>query len=357
MKILFWSPYPSEGASNRYRIEQYLLYLKQEGIDYKLHSFWGSAAFKILYKKGCYIRKSYFFLLGTIRLLIDIMQISRYTTVFIHREIYPVGGAFFERILHLLKKTIIFDFDDAIFLSASSLSNNFIERFKKPQKMITIIKLSQAVIAGNSYLADFARQYNLRVSIIPTPIDTEKYFPNVNMCHAENIVIGWMGSITTLDFLKSMKRVFIKIHQNFEQVKFKIIGGDFAINGLPSIICKPWSMEEERGDLRTIDIGIMPMPDNEWTRGKCGFKAILYMSMGIPCVCSPVGMNKEIIKDGENGFLVNSEDEWFEKLSFLIKNTEVRRKIGLAGRKTVEEKYSVAANVARFLDILKSVRK
>ncbi|KKT72855.1 MAG: Glycosyltransferase [Microgenomates group bacterium GW2011_GWA2_44_7] len=135
------------------------------------------------------------------------------------------------------------------------------------------------------------------------------------------------------------------------------MGGNFSIDGLSTIISKPWSMEEEIEDLKTFDIGIMPMPDNEWTRGKCGFKAILYMNMGIPCVCSPVGVNREIITDGVNGFLAGTDEEWIEKLSLLIENAELRKKLGMAGRKTVEEKYSVNINAPRCLEIFKRVYK
>src|SRR3989338_7001780 len=354
MRVLFWVPYPTEGASNRYRVEQYLPYLKKNGIKYSLHPLWSSSAYKILYKRGYFHNKVYFFILGTIFRIFDLFAIFQYDIIFIHREAYPINGAFFETILSLLKKSIIFDFDDAIYLPASSRSNNFIEKFKRPEKVKYIISKSKHVITGNRYLSDFALRYNHSVSIIPTPIDTDKYFP-VAKNHSDGIVIGWMGSITTLDFLNKIKNTFISLSNRFPHIKFKIVGGKFSIDGLSTIISKPWSMEEEIRDLKTFDIGIMPMPDNDWTRGKCGFKAILYMNMGIPCVCSPVGMNKEIITDGINGFLASTEEEWVEKLSLLIKVPELRNRIGIAARKTVEERYSVKVNAPKYLEVLKKV--
>jgi glycosyltransferase involved in cell wall biosynthesis len=149
--------------------------------------------------------------------------------------------------------------------------------------------------------------------------------------------------------------VFIRLSERFPHIKFKIVGSSFSINGLSNIISKPWSLKEEIEDLRTFDIGIMPMPDNEWTRGKCGFKAILYMSMGIPCVCSPVGVNKEIITDGINGFLADTENKWIEKLSLLIEDSDLRQRIAIAGRMTIEERYSVTVNAPSFLEIINKV--
>ena len=354
MRVLFLVPYPTEGASNRYRVEQYLPYLEKAGISYTLRPFWNSSAFAILYKPGFCFRKFYYFVLGTISRIFDLVRIFQYDVVFIHREAYPIGGTFFENILAKLRKPFIFDFDDAIFLSTCSSPNNFIERYKRPQKVANIIKMAKHVIAGNRYLADFALHYNRSASIIPTPIDMSKYYLNEKKDDKE-VIIGWVGSITTLSFLNAVKDVFIKLSKRFPNIKFKIIGGIFPIEGLTNVLSKPWSLDEEVEDLMSFDIGIMPMPDNAWTKGKCGFKAILYMSVGIPCVCSPVGVNKEIIKDGCNGFLANSEQDWLEKLSLLIENPGLREKLGKEGRKAVEEKFSVEVNAPKILNILKDV--
>lgn len=354
MKILFWVPYPKEGASNRYRVEQFLPTLENAGIEYDLHPFWNSAAFRILYKDGRYLRKFYFFVIGTFFRLVDILNIFNYDFVFIHREAFPIGCVFLEGILSKLKKPFIFDFDDAIFISSSSIPNSFIEKLKNPQKINKIIKLCECVIAGNGYLADFALRYNSNVSIIPTSIDTDKYYP-MHSRRDDRVTIGWIGSITTLHFLKLLNNVFLGLSRRFPQLKLMIIGGNFSLDGFSDITCIPWSMENEISEMKSFDIGIMPMPDNEWTRGKCGFKAILYMSMAIPCVCSAVGVNKEIIISGENGFLAETEDEWMSKLSLLIEDCQLRKRIGLAGRAIVEERYSVKVNAPKFLEIIQMV--
>lgn len=354
MRVLFWSPYPTEGASNRYRIEQYLPYLRKEGIQYTLHSFWSSAAFNVLYKRGRHLRKFCFFILGTASRLADIALLFRFDLVFIHREACPLGGAFFETFLHVLNKPIIFDFDDALFLPVSSVSNSFVKRLRRPDKIAKIIGISQHVIAGNPYLAEYASRYNSFVSIIPTSIDTDSYFPREKPRDGK-IVIGWIGSFTTAGFLFMLEDVFRQLSKRFANIQFKIIGGNLSINGLNNIINTPWSMKTEKEDLGSIDIGIMPMPENRWTRGKCGFKAVLYMSKGIPCVCSPVGITTEIVIDGKNGFLAKSDSEWIEKLSALIENPVLRNTLALAGRKTAEEKYSVRANANKIIEIIRKV--
>ncbi len=354
MKVLFLVPYPSQGASNRYRVEQYLPFLNDAGIKFLVRPFWCKAGYEVLYKNGYFFRKLYYFILGTIFRFFDIMRALRYDAIFIHREAYPIFGAFVEKALVSLKKPLIFDFDDAIFLPAKSSSNNFIERLKRPGKISRIIAMSSYVIAGNSYLADYALKFNKSVCVIPTAIDLDRYLQKENYAAGE-VVIGWTGSATTLDFLNRLESVFRKLSSRFKNIKIKVIGGDFHINGLPNIISQPWSLDSEIECLKTFDIGIMPMPDNDWTRGKCGFKAILYMGMAIPCVCSPVGVNKEIVQDGVNGFLADSDEEWFNKLSILIEDSGLRRKMGCLGRKTIEERYSVRVNAPKFLDVIKKV--
>lgn len=354
MKILFWVPYPTAGASNRYRVEQYLPYLESAGIGYSVHPFWSKAAYKILYEKGHHLRKAAALIYGTILRLLDVILIGRYDAVFIHREAYPIGGAIFENFLSILKKLIIFDFDDAIFLHASSPANNFIDRFKRPEKVKVVFKKSNHIIAGNRYLFDFALKYNNHATIVPTCIDTDKFYP-MTAERDSGVVIGWMGSVTTVNFLDGLNDIFGVLLNQFPGLKLKIVGGKLPLGDHIKVINKAWRLEDEIDDLKSFDIGIMPIPDNDWTKGKCGLKAILYMGMGIPCVCSDVGANKEIIVDGVNGFLARTKEEWIKKLSLLISNPMLRRDMGLEGRKTVEEKYSLKVNAPIVLNVIRSV--
>lgn len=353
MKVLFIVPYPTEGASNRIRVEQFIPFLEAIGIHCKLRPFMNRRFFRILYLPHKYVEKIFWFIICTINRFFDLIRAWSYDVVFIHREAYPFGDAYFEMLLFRMKKKIIFDFDDAIFLPNTSEHNVYIERFKRPDKVSKIIKMSTHVIAGNSYLRDFAVKFNKNVTIIPSSIDTEKY-RSVEDKNTREVVIGWIGSNTTGPFLYELEDVFAKLEEKYKNLKFKIIGYIFHSSKVKNVISKSWSLAGEYEDIRSIDIGVMPSPDNMWTRGKCGFKAILCMACGIPVVSSPVGVNTEIVKDGINGFLAKDSTEWFDKLSILVGDEKLRHDMGRKGRAMVEEKYSVHTNMPVVLKIIKS---
>ncbi|MDD5652713.1 MAG: glycosyltransferase family 4 protein [Candidatus Omnitrophica bacterium] len=278
----------------------------------------------------------------------------RFDIIFIHRETYPLGGAFFERTFKILKKRIVYDFDDALFLPNISESNKFLSFFKNPDKIKSIINLSDSVIAGNSYLQEFALRFNNNVKVLATAIDSHKYTPLHERKKKQNVTIGWIGSVSTSIYLPALANVFKEIRVKYPHARFIAVGSGFGgLRFLEDCISfKEWSLENEIADLQSFDVGIMPLIDNEWAKGKCAFKAIQYMSVGIPVVASRVGMNTEVIQDGVNGYLVDNQKEWIEKLSMLIENTALRQAMGNAGRKTVEEKYAVEVNAKQFLRII-----
>ena len=358
MKILFVVPYPSLGPSNRFRVEQYLPYIKKNGHEYSLRPFYNDKLYNILYENGFYFRKIFYLFLFSFKRLIDVFNARNYDIIFIHREAFPLGGIIFEFFFKTLDKKIIYDFDDSIFLPNVSSSNKFVNLFKKHLKIKKIIKMSDCVIAGNNYLKNYALSYKSNVFVLPTPIDTDKYFVPTDRSLGKNIIIGWIGSSTTLKYLKILNNVVREISRRYKDVLFVAIGTGFNNWESSNIIeFKEWSLESEVKDLQNFDIGIMPLTDDEWSRGKCAFKAIQYMSVGIPVIASSVGINKEVIQDGLNGFLVNNESEWIDKLALLIESPELRYKVGLAGRKIVEEKYSLKVNAPKFLEVLNSVDK
>ena len=355
MKVLFLVPYPTEGASNRVRVEQFLPYLSREGAAYRVRPFMNRRFFRILYEPRRYLEKMAWFGICTVNRVFDLVRAIGYDIVFIHREAYPLGGAFFEYILYRMGKKLIFDFDDTIFLPNTSKENIYIERFKNPDKTAKIIALSSYVIAGNRYLGDFASRFNKNVIIIPSCVDINNYYPRSKGADDKKIFIGWSGSNTTRSFLYDLEDVFEEISRRYDNVTFKFIGANYSSDRVKKVIDKKWSLEDEAGDVQSFDIGIMPMPDNEWTRGKCGFKILLYMACGVPVVSSPVGVNTEIIEDGVNGFLADTKEEWVEKLSGLIEDGPLRRRIGAAGAQTVKERYSVGQCARYFIEVLKSV--
>ena len=348
MKVLFLVPYPTEGASNRVRVEQFIPYLASKGVISRVRPFINRPFYRILFKKGAYLAKSCWFLICTANRAIDLVRALRYDIIFIHREAYPFGGPFIERILYLLGKKIVFDFDDAIFLPNTSKENIYIDRLKSPKKTAKIIEMSRLVIAGNSYLKDFASRHNNNVMIIPSSLDTDKYRPIVRNCPREVVIIGWIGSVTTQEFLLDIEDALAEVSRRHKNVRFKVIGGEFRSSTTASVENKKWSLQDEVADIQSFDIGIMPVPANEWARGKCGFKVILYMACGLPVVISAVGANTEIVDDGINGFLVTTREEWVEKLSILVNDAALRATMGMNGRKKVVERYSLG-HAAPFL--------
>lgn len=343
MKVLFIVPYPTEGPSNRFRVEQYLPYLKERGIIYSVRPFYNSSIYKVLYKKGYYVRKALFLFLFMLRRIRDVFDAIAYDVIFIHREAYPFSGYVLEWLFRAFGKKLIYDFDDSIFL-------------KKPKKLKKIISMSDYVIAGNEFLKNYASQYNKNVFVLPTCIDTQVYRPKLKMANDDKIVIGWIGTTFTSIYLDLLKNVYATLANRFKNLEFRVVGG-YPQNLNLSVTYKEWSLESEVSDLQEFDIGVMPLFDDDWARGKCGFKIIQYMAIGIPTVASRVGMNIEIIKDGKDGFLVSDKEEWINKLSLLIENKKLREDMGKLGREKVENLYSIETNKRKYIDILEELHK
>jgi len=351
MKVLFIVPYPVGIAPNqRFRYEQYLDVLSSNNIEYAIRPFASARLYKILYKQGYFFEKFIHTFLGIFYRIWNVIEAFNFDIIYISREAFPYGPAFFEWLLARWGKPMIFDFDDSIYLPDASSANRIFTFLKHSNKTAKAIKLCKYVTPGNKFLANYADKHNKNFKIIPTTVDTQLYKPKRKSGNKE-IIIGWSGSPTTVKFLNLLKGVFVTVSKKYPNVKFKIYGStDFSIPGV-ALEATNWSLDTEINELQSFDIGIMPLPDDEWARGKCGFKALLYMAFGIPAVCSPVGVNTEIIQDGVNGFLALTEQEWIEKLSRLIEDVELRYQLGDRGRKTVEERYSKQTNANKYLDV------
>lgn len=340
---------PGRSPSQRFRFEQYPAYLEANGYRCRFSWLLNEQDDKFFYSRGKLFPKGWIVLKSVLKRLIETWHASDYDIVFVQREAFMLGTAFFEK--KFSKKTkLVFDFDDSIWLQNISEANRMFSIFKDAAKTEKIIRVAHLVVAGNRYLADFAKQFNPNVVIIPTTIDTDLYKP-VLKTPEEKICIGWSGSITTIEHMETKLYALAEVKKKYGQkVYFKIIGDGKYNSGLLQTKGLPWIKDTEVEDMSEFDIGIMPLPDTEWAKGKCGLKGLQYMALGIPTVMSPVGVNAEIISDGENGFLAASDEEWVAKLSLLIESFELRKKLGEAGRKTVEEKYSVCANRRLYLD-------
>ncbi len=337
----------------RFRYELYLDYLKQQGLDISCSNILSSRQDEIFYGLGNCIPK---IMIGLSAIWIrtkDLFRANGFDYIFIYRDAF-FFGIFFEKLFSLTNAKLIFDFDDAIWLNDKSPNPSFFQKLKNPAKTKKIISYCDLIIAGNEYLANYARQFNNNVMVIPTTIDLNRD-SRIKIEKNEKICIGWTGSFSTIKHFESAIDPLKVIKKKFgELVTFKVIGNGNYKNNTLNIKGLPWEKDTEIADLCEIDIGIMPLPNDDWSKGKCGLKGLQYMALEIPTIMTPVGVNSDIIQDGENGFLASSEEEWVEKLSLLIENKELRKKLGKAGRKTVEKDYSVEANKHKWLKAFQS---
>jgi glycosyltransferase involved in cell wall biosynthesis len=290
-----------------------------------------------------------------------LQQLARIATLrrewdiaFLFRELLPVGPPLLEWLLVRKGMPVIYDFDDAIFLPNVSEANRQLGWLKQPQKVGAICRMSTHVTVGNRYLQAYALRYTSQVSVLPTTIDTDWYTRKEGVAIRGQPVLGWSGSLTTSQHLRTVLPTLHMLRQRYD-FRLKVIGGEIgAVPGL-EIECQPWREQTEVTDLQSFDIGMMPLPNDSWSRGKCGLKALQYMAVGVPTVASPIGVNSEIIQDGHNGFLATTEQEWVEKLSRLLSDESLRHALATEGRKTVEERYSAAVHVPHLLSILERV--
>lgn len=340
ISVLALVPYPpSTAPSQRFRLEQWIPSLRAEGISVDLVPFADPALMRLLHAPGRAPAKAAASLAALVRRMGLLARVRRHDAVLIHRAAALAGPALLERLLPLLGRPVLFDFDDAIYLLHTTEANRSLGWLKFPGKTATLCRLSARVVAGNSYLAEYAREFNPRVSVVPSSVDTDRYRRAARTDPGGRVVVGWTGSSTSqahlemfapvLKLLTQRRPVEVRVHSDRRPV---LAGVDF--------VWRPWSAETEVQELSRFDIGIMPMPDDSWSRGKCAMKALLYMAMGIPAVCSAVGTNLEVVRHGENGMLASTTEEWLASLEALIDDPALRARLGAAGRTTVETRYS-----------------
>ncbi|MEQ6121928.1 glycosyltransferase [Reichenbachiella sp. MALMAid0571] len=353
MKILFLAPYPpGQAPSQRFRFEQYFLLLKKHTIEYSFQSFLDEKTWQILYLNGNTLKKVLGIAKGFMRRTILLFSLSKYDEVFIHREVTPIGPPIFEWIIaKLFKKEIIFDFDDAIWLPNTSKENVIVSVLKWHSKTESICKWSKTISVGNPYLAQYAGQFSSNVVVNPTTIDTEHLHVPVGI-NNKIPVIGWTGTHSTGKYLASIISALNEVSKT-QSFKFLYVSNKTPDFEIPNLEFVKWMKESEIDQLNHIDIGIMPLEDDQWSEGKCGFKALQYMALEIPALVSPVGVNSTIVDDGVNGYHCKSEADWVVRLTELIENPEWRRKMGAEGRKKVIAQYSVKSNSENFLKIVK----
>jgi glycosyltransferase involved in cell wall biosynthesis len=353
--IFILAPYPQGHApSQRFRFEQYISLWKEKGYGVEFYPFYSYKAWQTLYTKGQPIRKMFVVIAACLNRCSLLFRLRRADYIFIHREIAHVGPPFFEWfIAKVLRRKYVYDFDDAIWLPNYSATNASFHRIKAYWKIPYCIRWAHHVQAGNSYLADYAKQFNPSVEVVPTTIDMSYHRYDSKERQKSTLSIGWTGTHTTVRYLRDLIDVLQRLSERFEFQMLVISNEppDFQLAGLHFI---PWNKTTEMEDLAKIDIGVMPLEDDIWAKGKCGFKGLQYMALGIPTIMSPVGVNPSIVSDGVNGYLASTPDEWEQKLILLLESATLRKNMGECGKQTVIDKFSVEANSPNYLNLFKS---
>ena len=354
IKVLALSPIPEEGAGCRFRVSQYIPYLREAGFDVTVSPFYSHDYFGFVYRPGNYIRKATGFASLTLRRINELYSMREYDLVLLYREAIPLGPPIIERSIAKLGIPIVYDFDDAIFLPAVSDANRVVSFLKDPARVSQILALSRQVTVGNEFLADYARRFNPNVTVIPTAVDTNRFVPRPDPLPAEGrkLVVGWIGSPTTFQYLESLKGILATVAAK-HPFTLKVSGAGRPVN-LPGVDVQvvPWSMAEEVSLFNTCDIGVYPLTDDDWSRGKCGFKAIQCMACGVPVVAAAVGVNRDIITHGVNSMLASTPQEWIDGLTTLLTNPELRQQMAVAGRQTIEQRYSLRVTAPQLARVL-----
>jgi len=327
MQIAFLSTREAK-PSYRFRVERLLPYFKARG-------------------HAC---ETYFLPAALWRRLSIYGRLSQFDVVFLQKRLLSRLELM---ALRRQSRRLIYDIDDAVMFDSAGGDDR-----RRQQRFAAVARSADLVVCGNQFLADEAARHTKRVVIVPTCIDTDAFRPDLKKTsHSDGLAVGWTGSRSTNRYLNDLFPVLSQFHG---AIQVKIISDtvadfDFARLGGVRAHFVPWSPAVEISEAATFDIGVMPIPDNRWTQGKCGFKLLQYMSLGIPAVCSPVGANREIVHDGIDGLHADNPNAWFQAISRLVHNPRLRETIGHAGRRRVEEAYALSVHGPRLVQAVEGV--
>ncbi len=309
MKVLFLTRTGPLGPSSRYRVYQLLPHLT--GIQAEVSPATGNSPLAIWQRRRA-----------------DLDRVGEFDAVFVQKGVFPGLSSVFES-RFATKKPIIFDFDDAIWLPRRG-GSRLMQAIHRERTVQDVLCCAATVIAGNDFLAEYASRFNRNVTVVPTSVDTAAY-PS-----GSGVTVGWIGSRTTLPYLKPLAPVFARLG-----IKLRVIAaGDPLALGFP-VDFRPWRLETELAELTQVGIGIAPLADGLWERGKCGLKLLQYMACGIPVVASPVGVHNQIVQHGINGYFATEPVEWESYLRELIANPALREQLGAAGRALIQQRYDI----------------
>lgn len=352
MKVLAWVPQEFDiSPGQRYRIEQWEPHLRREGIEITYSPFSSAQMAPVMQRPGRLGTKVKAVLGALLRRVREARAQKAFDLLYIFREGALIGPALAERLV-ARRLPFVFDFDDAVWVRYVSPANSYLSYLRFPGKTATLCRLARHVMAGNPYLRDYASRHNAHVTVVPTTIDTERYRPVLPPRNSVP-VIGWTGSYSTVQYLGLVRPALERLRRK-KEFRVVVVGGEgFRASGV-EVEHRAWRSATEPEDLGDFDIGIMPLPDSAWERGKCGLKALQYMALGMPAVVSPVGVNQEIVEHGKNGLVAGSDEEWERALDKLLGDVPLRRALGAVGRATVVARYSAAVHAPRVAEVFRS---
>ena len=353
MKVLLLSRYGRLGSSSRIRSYQYIPQLRKQGIEVTAIPLFSDDYIEDLYARGQRRLSTVFEMY--LRRVGALMQSRRFDLIWIEKEILPWLPAWGESALAALKIPYVVDYDDAVFHNYDNCTRKVV-RFLLGRKIADVMRRSALVIVGNEYLAEYALESGARrVAQLPSVIDLARYprLPSPGKPDTEVFTIGWIGTPMTAKYLYLVRDSLAEVCAS-GKAQVVVVGANAPdLRGVP-VLSRPWSEETEVVQIRAFDVGIMPLPDGPWERGKCGYKLIQYMACERPVVASPVGVNVKIIAEGVNGFLANSSDDWTSALKLLRDRRDIVRSLGKAGREKVEREYCVQVTAPRLAALLHS---
>jgi L-malate glycosyltransferase len=356
--ILILCPSPrGTAATQRLKYEQYLDLLEKEGYDFTISSFQTQRFWKIIYKPGRVPEKIFWTVIGYLRRVGDLIRAPFYDGVFVNLWVTPLGFPFFERLLFFFNRKVIYDIDDMIFsVKHDHIKMNFFQRLKGTRKPVVLMKHAKYVIVCTPKLEEIGMEKNKygHVIDISSTFNTERFQPVTKYERTPVTTIGWTGTHSTIPYLEMLQPVLAEV-SNQRAIKLRVIANkEYQMKDVETEYV-PWNEVTEVQDLHEFQIGVYPMPSNEWVLGKSSLKALTYMAIGIPVVATAYGTNFRIMQDGVQGFLAKDNKEWVDRLIQLVDNVGLRERMGRAGRKTVEDIYSVKANFPKYLQVFKTV--
>jgi len=358
--MLVLCPYPiGVAAGQRLKFEQYYDDWREAGWDISASPYMDLDLWSAAHQPGHLWTKLLGSLKGLIRRVGDLARIRRYDLIYCFMYVTPVGTSLFERLTRMLAKKLVFDLEDNVLIGQTlkgRLPNPLLRLLKGSGKAKFLVRRADHVITSSPFLNDHCLQLNEKraCTYISSSVDTDRFVPVNRYSNEATPVIGWTGTFSSSVYLDLLRPVFQELARR-RAFRLRVIGNfDYALQGV-DLEAVRWTAEREVEDLQAIDIGVYPLPVEDWVTGKSGLKAIQYMAFGIPCVATEVGTTPMLIRDGENGLLVRTPDEWLSALERLLDDSDLRRRLGEQARRDAVDHYSLRAVARDYRRVLASV--